>query len=62
MRRGGAHLARYTMGEVGTVDDDQYIGIGGNRRRRGLADAAQDHRQFRDHRIDADDGKIVDRK
>ena len=35
------------MGEIGAVDDDQHVGLGGDHRVGGLADAAQDGRQPR---------------
>ncbi len=50
------------MGEVGAVDDDQGVRPRGDDRRSGLMDARDERRQPGQHRQDAHDGDVADRK
>ena len=50
------------MGEVGAVDDDERVGPAGDDRLGGLADAREQRRQPREHRQDAHDRDVADRK
>jgi hypothetical protein len=47
------------MGEFRTIDDDQHVGVRGNDRIGGLANAAQEFRQAGDDFRKADDGQIA---
>ena len=50
------------MGEVGAVDNDERIGPGRHDGRRGRADPRDERRQPGQHRQNAHDGDVGDRK
>ncbi len=50
------------MGEVGAVDDDQDVGPRGDDRLSGLTNARDERRQPGQHRQNAHDGDVADRK
>ena len=60
--RCGTHASCNPVGEVRAVDNHQHIGTLRHHRLRGFADSAQQHRQAREHGVESNNRKLIDRK